>query len=99
METDPGDRGPHGRGAEEDADGTTELLQQEIEALRAVRASRPILLTSQLAGDDLIERYVSKHPELQTTAKAIVRRIRDFCTTVYFDPLKKNAKPDPPGLI
>jgi len=48
---------------------------------------KPILLTSQLAGDDLIARYVSKYPELQTTAEAIVRRIRDFCTTIDFDHL------------
>ena len=33
---------------------------------------KPILLTSQLAGDELIETYMSKHSELQTTAEAIV---------------------------
>ena len=59
-------------------------------------AGRPILLTSQLAGDELIEKYVSKHPDLQTTAEAIVRRIRDFCVTVDFDHIAEVAKSDPP---
>src|ERR1035437_1753619 len=55
-----------------------------------------VALITHLAGDDLIERYVSKYPELQTTAEAIVRRIRNFCTTVDFDHLKQDDKPDPP---
>ena len=45
----------------------------------------PLIITTQIAGEELTDKLSFNHPELRSTAEAIVRRIRDYCVAVDFE--------------
>ena len=59
-----------------------EELYALVETLMQDR--RPLLVTSQVSGNRLIELMTGRDADLRETAEAIVRRLRDYCAAVEF---------------
>lgn len=65
----------------------TPRFGQELYRVIEQRTNRysPIITTTQLTGDSLIDKWTGKDEGMRDIAEAIVRRLREFCEPINFD--------------